>query len=256
MEKFIDFIIRFVEKLPVSLQGAILIVLSGGFIAYKILNNDKLRRSIFTSLAKRMGRTSRLSLYAAPVFYRKEFYLRKIDSLKFDGEPEKTKVFQILLRAKLNTDIKYLNNLLKNEAYVGMTKTELIAFLNKHVNDMVTAFEKKAEADLKHEYGDHTGANIYYFVMFSNNGFFDKREARLDRISHEINEVIGVSQIYDNNYERVASYLNEIQYAINMVVTQTEQMFKDFNGEIKGFINQQKEYDELFRNKKNRKRHI
>jgi len=235
MEKIIDFIIEFTKKLPITLQGLILLVLSSGFVFYKLFNNEKFRNMVFKRLAKRMNKITKMSLYTSQIFYRKEYFLQKIETIRFD-DPYKTEVFKIILKAKLETDIRCITEFLDKGEYIDVSKEGLSTLLNSNVSRIIKAYDDEALKRLIKAFGEEKGVHLFDFVMSSEKGFRIWRYDRIEYLYSKINDVICTNRIYDNNLERVESYLVELQYALKEAVFSAEKTFESFNGEIKNII--------------------
>ncbi len=236
MEKIFEKFLGIIETLPLVYKMITLILLLVAFIAYKIFSSEKIQRLVILKIYKKIGKYAREDLLIHPFFTRKQRFLNTISLMKFESE-NKTEIFKMLFRIKLNIDNKLSISYVENIDFNGISKHILVASMMSLVSEFIESYEKDFLESLQKKYNNEKGLELFNFIMNHPTGFRQKRVDRINRIVYQIDVYIRNSQIFDNNIERVVHFFNELLYALRISIFQAEKDFKDMNGHIDEIIN-------------------
>ncbi|MCP4255516.1 MAG: hypothetical protein GY775_19345 [Candidatus Scalindua sp.] len=236
MEKYIDKLLLWIEKLPPTFQVIAVILLIITILIYRALSNAKIQKTIVLKLQKKLGKLSSTDLETHRIFSREEVYGNIIDNIHYDSKI-KTKVFKVILKNKLQTDIEKTSNFVGKKGVFELDVNTLCNNMISEMNNMVKTYEKKSLEDLKKMFGPRKANALFDFIMDSPGGFREKREERLTRLICKVDNYLRTSQIFDNNIERVEFFLSEMLYALRVAILEAEKVFGKLNGEIDKIAN-------------------
>ena len=240
MKDIFNKVMDIIDGFPPLLQLFALLVIVFLIPLYKIFSSKKMQTIILKRLQKKVGHLTENDLKLNKLFIKKESYKTIINNTRFDS-PVKTKVFKIILHAKLDIDLKLSTEFIDNEHIEKIDQNLLCTGMISQVNKMVVEYERKVLDKLCITYGREKGDQLFDLVMNSPGGWRAKRIDRINRIIYQFDEYLRNSQIFDNNIERLEFFLSEIQYSLRISILEAEKLFKSLNGEFDSIIKPQKD---------------
>lgn len=231
-----------------------LILLGIFLILYKsVLSNPKIQEAVAYWFTSKVYKVSIKDIKKHAIFSDKSKLKNKVDLLKFDNEPLKTKVFRVLFGTKLNVDTDKIKDFV-NSDFKGLEKEELHIKMTDLIEDMKESCNETVKPELKklcekelsaivgdnckQSYAEECSAKIFEHVMYAPKGYDEYRAYRIESLLFDI-ELIRDSPIYDNNHERVFQFLSTLGHSIEKAIMRAAKIYQDFNGEIDEIFNEQ-----------------
>lgn len=236
MEKIFDKLIEFIESLPPTLQVVSISVLAIIVMVYKLLTNSKIQQRLLLSLQKKLNKITSKELSSHRLFSRKSVYINTINNIKFSSK-NKIEVFKIILKTKLDVDVEKTKAFIEDKKIYNLEINDLTDKMVCCINDMIQTYESESLDKLKILFGPDKAIKLFDTVMDSPGGFREKRCYRLNRLINQIDEYLRVSQVFDNNVERVEYFLTEVLYALRTSILEAEKVFYNLNGDIDKIVN-------------------
>lgn len=209
-----------------------------------IIPNPKLTNKIINWLLKKTHEITILTLKKHPIFNNKYDYLYATKSIVFLYQYYKTKLLQLFLETKIETDVSLLHFFLNNEKLKNTTRLREI--LEKLVEDMVQEFDLRVQARLykfcdaeissktknftKYDV-DVFSKELYKYIMYSKSGYVEKREYRLAVIYKDIKKMIN-NPLYKSNNKMIYKFFDLIDRTLDHMVDDTHKIYEKFNGGI------------------------
>ncbi len=219
----------------------------------KILSNEKIQDAIAYWFTSRAFKVSIKDVKRHNIFSVKSKMKNKVELLRFENDPLKTKVFRVFFGTKLDVDIEIIKDfansdfkdLEKNELHEKMT--DLLEKMKLTYNDAVKPeLQKLCENEFSLIVGDKFNQShaiecsnkIYEHVMYAPKGYDEFRTYRIESLLYDF-DLIKESPIYDNNNERVFHFLSLLGHNIEKAIMRAAKIYQDFNGEIDKIFNEQ-----------------
>lgn len=241
MTDFYNFIVSATENMNPFLRILIVFVFSGvSFFGLTFIKNESFRKHTILILKNFFKSKSKISLLKHGLFFKKSFYKKAINNLYFENQL-KTDLFKILLNEKINAAITLSEQFIKNINY-KIDNTKLFYECEENISNIIQVYET-------------TILQSYYEYFFDEKKDYNKKEAYL--IATKLYEYIynndktgfktvhadtvkfieGIikKNIFSNIFsvkQKLYFYLDAIEFALDIAVTECEDLFNQFNGEI------------------------
>ena len=230
--KYAEPILKFAMEIfkgfsPVMQFVFFVIVLALLFFIYAIINSKTFRDSSIKSLLIRYVRDN---LSAQELFFKSAYYESAIANVRF-CEYNKTKLFQLLLSAKIESSISITKAWLTENDFNKMSDAELCDTFYCNINKTLKEGKGNIKKRYISEFGELRGKKFFNHVYHSKDGFRRINSPNIKFIYRNIDN-IAVSRTLSTN-RKVAFYLKQIEIALDLDIMDCEEAFMGFNGELR-----------------------
>jgi len=205
------------------------------FIVYYIKNSN-FRKLFNKTVRKFITLHFHSSIFTHDLFFQRELFIVQINRVKFncDNDDNKTKLFQILLKEKINAVIDVSQYELKRH-HKAMSKAHpaiVSAKLFKIIDKIIETYEKNIKKQYITEYGEKTGRKLFDFIYTENfKVYHAKNIAYIER------KIMRLPYAQSKNFNDVIkTFLTKIQDATDDAILDCEEVFEKTNGKINSII--------------------
>ena len=175
------------------------------------------------------------SVLSHDLFFNKKVYLNQIKQVGFISE-HKTELFQILLKKKVSIVIDETFTWLKkyHKTFRKLHYSQFQAMLQDHINNLIAKYEFAIKAEYIKIHGQKRGIELFNLIYQSENGFKKYHDDNVRFIFKNI-EKLAKSQA-KNRIQQIRTFLLQIDVAIDISITDCEEVFDNLNGRIEEYI--------------------
>jgi hypothetical protein len=240
MSDLYNFIIEQTESLNPALRLFIVFVLSGlAFTGISLIKNESFRKHFILFFKNFFRSKSKISLLKHNLFFKKTFFLKAINNLHFESTL-KTELFKIILTEKIKTALSLTEAFIKT-IDCKLSDSELFFQCSENISNIISAYEESIEqafVDYFFENKELTKKEAYiiarkeYEFIYATEdiGFKDVHGKNVNYILKSIEK--NISSKAFTQKQKLYFYLTAIDIALEISITDCENIFNKFNGEI------------------------
>lgn len=234
MDKLFDyFVTNIVPKFALTWQPIVIFIIMLIMALTKFLAKNSMHSAMIIRLQKWLHGMSKDDLLFNDFFFKDQEYLLRINQIFFDNDDKKlkAKVFKIVLKAKLKSDLATVRDFLTAKEYDVSGSGILAHKFGSLVNRLINNADAEIRTELQKEYGNAIGGKLFNFIMFTKDGWAERRDERVEHLFAEI-DILRESNAFDNNIERTDHFISAINVALRSAIFTAERSFRIFNGGI------------------------
>ncbi len=231
--------LEFILELTAGLSPLtkILLVFSFGsiaFIGYNFVKNEKFRQSVFLNFRKG---SDKINLLEHDLFFKMDYFKIAVDNVAFKDEKIKTDLFRILLNEKIKASIELTKQFITNLKIDDKIDFSILFFdLTVNVDNIIKLYEKRILTEFEIYFVQkgynlrdakeiaHQQYNLLYLAFKKNHN--KSVEFILKNLKRNIFSEAFTPQ------QKLYFYLNLIDMALEIAITDCEETFVKLNGGV------------------------
>lgn len=237
MTKFFEFLLTSTEGVTPWLRILLVFVLTGlSFAGVMFAKSNKFRKHVILLFQMTFKRSQRkkIELLKHDLFLKKALYLKSLSNIEFNSDT-KTELFRILLHEKITAAISISEKFIKDVDCKD--ENELYIRCIENIENIIDTYE--------------TAISQAYYEYFFNNGNYNKKDAYIvaqkefkfiytkfkEYHNRNVEDMLrNIESFFKSKIftvrQKLYFYLMTIQKAVEVAITDCEEIFVNFNGEI------------------------
>ena len=219
------------KNLPAGWQVFFGIIITFVFVIGYLLSFKGARAIIMKFFVNMLHFARQEKLLMHPIFSNRNYYYGLISSNDFN-EKEKTYLFELLTKNKVNTTIELTTKFVKEnqKELKNYSKEKLRDLFYLLRSNITTNSDRQSREEFISLYGKKTGARLWGLIVESKKGYRTYWEEKNMFLNKNIERITSSSS--RSNEDSVWSILNQIDIAIDLAILDMEETLKGLNGEI------------------------